>query len=213
MSNLTTAAVLDDPVVSAHPLVEEEPDWRDRGASAEMATPLWHGDDHDFGALTRFGMGWGPLEVQRTSRSVHRDTERVTRVLTVVLSGTPAVRVTTTDEHLDDVTIFDEDADESDVLTTPATATTLRTLAPAAVRYDERRYASDEVVPPVDAYVETVTPSNNGDDDERLEHALQLSRSIQEILTPKRRESRYVPVSAIALVDELHELLTRAAGR
>jgi hypothetical protein len=229
MSNLTTSARLADPLRQEYLTVEEEDDWRDRGSKTELTTPLWHGEHGDFGALTRFGLGWGPLEVQRTRREVVT-TDRLRRVLTVLIAGKPAVQVVTSGEHLDEVTIIDDEVDE---LETPGTATRLDTVkAPVHVRYDERQYAHDDVTPPLDAYdgnghgdttsvADLVTPtSGDGDAPDAsdalrpatVDHLRRLSATIQEHLTPARRKSKYVSAAVLTNLDELDAILNGDAA-
>jgi hypothetical protein len=50
----------------------ENSDWQRRTLD-KLTSQIWHGDDDDHGAMTRFGMGWGPLEVVRARRSVKMD--------------------------------------------------------------------------------------------------------------------------------------------
>lgn len=47
-----------------------------------MATPLWFTSKHDIGAYTRFGFGWGPIEVIRDERR-----ENGVRVVKVRING------------------------------------------------------------------------------------------------------------------------------
>lgn len=84
-------AALPDPVRSSHVDVVEPADWRDRGSASDLTTQLWHTKE-DFGAHTRFGFGWGPVEVIRSVRNGD------VRIIDVVVAGKLAAAVQVHDE-------------------------------------------------------------------------------------------------------------------
>ena len=76
-----------------HPGRHDNTDWQQRPLD-QMTSQIWHGDDDDHGAMTRFGMGWGPLEVVRAHREVKNDKgPKVYRVLEIFGGGTLRLRI------------------------------------------------------------------------------------------------------------------------
>jgi hypothetical protein len=74
--------------------VRENSDWQQRPLDA-MTSKIWHGDDDDHGAMTRFGMGWGPLEVVRAQRTVKMDKgPHVYRTLEIFGGGLLRLKIT-----------------------------------------------------------------------------------------------------------------------
>lgn len=72
----------------------DHPDWQQRPLS-QMTSQIWQGDDDDHGAMTRFGMGWGPIEVVRAHRFVKNDKgPKVYRTMEIYGGG--ALRLTIT---------------------------------------------------------------------------------------------------------------------
>lgn len=116
-------AVLNNPVRSAHPNVVEPDDWRDRGSASDMVTPLWFSDKNDHGAYTRFGFGWGPLEVTRDNI-----TEHGTRTVRVRVTGRDVATVRTSDDGMViQVTTHDAGEDQMVSVPVPKTAAVTKT--------------------------------------------------------------------------------------
>jgi hypothetical protein len=105
--------VLDNPVRSAHPDVVEPDDWRDRGTASDMVTPLWFTNKNDHGAYTRFGFGWGPIEVTRDDLSEHG-----TRTVGVRVAGRDVASVRTSDDGRV-VQVATHDATEDQMVSVP----------------------------------------------------------------------------------------------
>lgn len=83
-----------DLVKNKHPEVIEHGDWQQRRLDA-ITSKIWHGADDDHGAMTRFGMGWGPLEVVRAQRTIKRDKgQHVYRTIQVYGGGVLRLTVT-----------------------------------------------------------------------------------------------------------------------
>lgn len=214
MTNLIDPAIVYDPVAAEHPTMTEDPDWRDRGSSSEMTSKLWHGDDGDFGGLTRFGMGWGPIEVRRADRFRSAVRERqLVRVLDLVVAGEARFRVSVTGER--GVKIKD--------LQTNRELVTAAQLADAgAAIYDEgatdRLHARDvETLDPIGANAiiddGTATTNTIPVDRDTITRLQDLTTAIQLQLTPTRREKRYVPRDAMNAIDELTTLLNMTVNR
>lgn len=212
MTNLIDAAVLPDPLVSEHPTVEEESDWRDRGSKSELRQDLWHGDDGDFGAMTRFGMGWGPLEVRRANRYHSAIYEgQLVRVLDLVVAGEPRYRITVRDEggrvRITDQRTGTELVSEAALRDAGATRT-----------FEGGRYATHlggrevEDVSRLDHYEPAPAPAaeeapGTGVDPAVVDQLRQLAADVQDVLTPARREKRYLPRSAMDAIDEITTLI------
>lgn len=209
MPNLTDPSILEDPVEIHHGDVFEEPDWRDRGSTSELTTPMWYGGDGDFGAMTRFGLGWGPLEVRRARRYGSPDT---TRVLDLIVAGVPHLRIFVRGEgdqvRVLDTYVRDEDLDD------PRHATTIATRY---VEGDPRTIASHdvEIIPSIDGH-EPEPPRAHDPDDAVLitfvERLKECSLTVQEHLTEERRSKRYLPRAAMDAIDQITTLITEFTG-
>ena len=89
---------LDVPIANRHPHVDEAADWRDRRSNTDLVTKLWHDKDGDFGAHTRFGFGWGPVEIVRAVR------DDAVRTVEVLVAGEAVAMIRVHDES-DDVEV------------------------------------------------------------------------------------------------------------
>lgn len=158
-------AVLQNPVRSAHPDVTEPEDWRDRGTHSDLATPLWFTSKHDHGAYTRFGFGWGPLEVVRDNR-----TENGTRTVKVRVTGHDVATVRTSDDG-GVVQVTTHEATEDQVVATHhdvelvpddvAMTKKLRGLAEVfkadlTAKRREKKYVTRAVIDAIDEFVELI---------------------------------------------------------
>lgn len=157
-------AVLQNPVRSFHPEVDEPVDWRDRGSASDMATPLWFTSDHDHGAYTRFGFGWGPIEVVRDDR-----TPNGTRTVKVRISGRDAATVRTSDDG-GVVQVTTHEAAEDQIVSCPtveltpddvAVAKKLRSLAETlktdmTPRRREKKYVPKSTIEAIDELIEVI---------------------------------------------------------
>lgn len=195
MTGTTLAPLPPDPVRSSHEEVLEAADWRDRGSGTDMVTRLWHSRCGDFGAFTRFGLGWGPIEVVRAGRYklnagadgvCHPRDHRATpypeddhvRVLNLLVAGEPRLTIHVAAEGAVNVLRHDDPT----AVTTPAPAVPVT--------------ADGDVTVPAATYATL----------------RRLCREIQDDLTPERRRKKYFTKDTLAALDEINRLVVAHAG-
>lgn len=167
----------------------------------EMASQMWHGDDADFGAHTRYGWGWGPIEVIRANRMLTVspnlpllvDEQRLTRTVEMRVAGTKRLIIKVFGEG-ESVTVYDDDG-----------LRLLPVIDHSAYQKDVEPVLDDESTSPEDRLKKTLVEfaATTG----TVEDIRDLVKTATTALTPQRRKSRYLPAEVTHALDELSRIL------